>query len=111
MTYCTISDVKALWFPGKNWTAQEDNELSNLIDEVSSEIDSILEKYATLPLQKSLADKLRYICAEWVAGRFRLNRGHKDDEKDRPSVIAAHKRLLNFIEVYFKRSFEPIGSD
>lgn len=108
MTYCTVDDVKNLWFPNKSWTTQENNELENLINEASSEIDSILEQYTTLPLQSSLTNKLKYICAEWVAGRFRQNRGIKDSKEDRPSVSAAYERLTRFIEVNFKKSFEVI---
>ncbi|MEM2211534.1 MAG: hypothetical protein QW372_01830 [Nitrososphaerales archaeon] len=108
MTYCEIDDVKILWFPNKSWTTSENNELSSLINEASEEIDSILEQYTILPLQSSLANKLKYICAEWVAGRFRQNRGHKDDKNDRPSVAAAYERLSRFIEAQFKKSFTVI---
>lgn len=105
MTYCTLSQVHdeiVLSSSNTNY----DTELTNLISLVDSEINTILQKYTSMPLQLEIQTQFAYIEARMVATHFRLKRATPQEKEQLQSVLKENQALLmGIINSNFKSSF------
>lgn len=110
MTYATLDQTKdelVLNYSNTNY----DTELNNLLALVDAEINTILQKYTSMPVQTEIATQFAYLEARMVAIHFRLKRATPQEQQQLQAVLKNNMALLTgIIESNFKRSFFAEGS-
>ena len=105
MTYSTLNAVKdelTLNYSNTNY----DTELNNLLALVDGEINAILQKYTSLPVQTEIANQLAYPEATMVALHFRIKRATPQEQQQLQAILKNNQdRLKAMISANFKRAF------
>ena len=89
-----------------NSNTQYDAELDNLLGLVDAEINTILQKYTSQPLQIEIQQQFSYIEARMVALHFRIKRATPQEQQQLSAVLKSNQQLLMaIINANFRRSF------
>jgi hypothetical protein len=109
-TYATLNQVKdelVMSYSNTNYDA----ELNNLLSLVDAEINTILQKYTSHPVQSEIATQFSYLEARMCAIHFRMKRATPPEQNQLQAVLKNNQALLQgIIESNFKRSFFAEGS-
>lgn len=98
MTYAGISDVK-WWLKHPQDDQSLDQEISEVLEAVDSEINDTLSQYFELPItDPSLIELLADIEAQWAAGLIRQRRMAEPGGGEDAYVQVARQRLERLIE-------------
>jgi hypothetical protein len=88
-----------------------DTELNNLLSLVDSEINTMLQRYTSLPVQSEIATQFAYLEARMCALHFRIKRATPQEQQQLQAVLKNNQMLLQgILESNFKRSFIAQGS-
>lgn len=96
MAYGTRAAAKE-WANIPSSNTANDTEIDNILAVVDREIDVILKKYTTLPLQTPLTNEIADIANKWTAGIYNQRRNPAKTEL----IVEAKEDLQRFIETYF----------
>ena len=110
MPYSTLSRIKR-WLQLSDDDTRFDSELSEIQGAVNGQIDLLLGKFTSLPVEDAdVLEVLADVEAEWCAGVFRTRRevsqALPEQQRQHPYIAEAKARLLDLIRSKYLTSFE-----
>ena len=110
MPYSTLPKIKK-WLQIDSDDTRFDEELTEIQQSTSNQIEIILGRFTTLPIQdEEILEALSDIEAEWCAGIFRARReisqALPEQQRQHPYISEAKARLLDLIKSKYLTSFE-----
>lgn len=109
-TYSSLNNVKDELVIAYAVTTN-DIELTNLLNEIDSHINTRLQRYTSLPVQQEIASAIGGIEARWVAARFRFRRATPQEQNQYQVLLKnIEESFQQFLGSNFGRRFRAVGS-
>ena len=106
MPYCQLEDVKKR-LNIKEAITEFDNEINDLIEEATAEIDDRLSPLTTTPLA-SVPKTLRFACADLAAAMYQTRKKGPNDPKSVFYELYEHK-MTTYIDAHYYKG--AMGDD